>query len=284
MSRQSFPSTSYDAFRRGSLRLGRLAIAVQVGGLLLGLSLFLDQARDLISDAQFTWGERRVMAIAALMTLGGCGLAGWIMGQILRLSASALEVLADGAESAARTNELIEEHLIPALGRIASVLEDALPQRAAGATGSMADRGAEALRADLVAAQAAGRVGRAIELRDALTRHLRGEALHELDRGLAVWLLNLVERRVESRTVDAEVAGWLARALDSLGEMPEAEPLRQALPALRRQAGLCVRCGRVLAAAARDQQSMCPVCQHDLATAPPDRNARPRTTRTREQS
>ena len=77
-----------------------------------------------------------------------------------------------------------------------------------------------------------------IELRDTLTQHLRGEPLHALDREMALWLLNLVERRVQAGTVDAEVAGWVARALDSLGDMPEAEPLRVALPALRRAAGL----------------------------------------------
>ena len=73
-----------------------------------------------------------------------------------------------------------------------------------------------------------------IELRDSLTQHLRGEPLHALDRELALWMLNLVERRVQSGTVDVEVAGWVARALDSFGAMPEAEPLRVALPALRR--------------------------------------------------
>jgi hypothetical protein len=40
------------------------------------------------------------------------------------------------------------------------------------------------------------------------------------------------------------LAGWVARALDSLGTMPEAEPLRAALPALRHSAGLCQKCGR----------------------------------------
>ena len=87
----------------------------------------------------------------------------------------------------------------------------------------------------MAAAQAAGRAGRVIELRDSLTQHLRGEPLHALDRELALWMLNLVERRVQSGTVDVEVAGWVARALDSFGAMPEAEPLRVALPALHRR-------------------------------------------------
>ena len=68
----------YAPLRRGGKVLGRLALWVQLGFLIMGMVLFLDQARDLLSDAQFTWGERRVMGVIALVTLGGCGLAGWI--------------------------------------------------------------------------------------------------------------------------------------------------------------------------------------------------------------
>ena len=57
-------------------------------------------ARDLLSDAHFTWGERRVTGVIALVTLGGCGLAGWMLGQLFRIFAQVLDVLADGAEAA----------------------------------------------------------------------------------------------------------------------------------------------------------------------------------------
>jgi hypothetical protein len=109
--------------RRGGKILARLAFWVQLGLLILGLGLFLDQARGLLTDAQFTWGERRVMGIVALVTLGGCGLAGWILGQLLKVCAEVLEVLADGAEASWRAGDLIEQHLIPTLGRIAAALE-----------------------------------------------------------------------------------------------------------------------------------------------------------------
>ena len=226
----------YASLRKGGKVLGRLALWVQLGFLIMGMGLFLDQARDLLSDAQFTWGERRVMGIIALVTLGGCGLAGWILGQLFRIFAQVLEVLADGAEATWRTGDLIEQHLVPTLGRIALALEErdgSAGLRPATAT-SAASVSAKAVRTELAAAQAAGRAGRVIELRDSLTQHLRGEPLHALDRELALWMLNLVERRVQSGTVDVEVAGWVARALDSFGAMPEAEPLRVALPALRR--------------------------------------------------
>jgi len=144
---------------------------------------------------------------------------------------------------------------------------------------SAASVSAKAVRTELAAAQAAGRAGRVIELRDSLTQHLRGEPLHALDRELALWMLNLVERRVQSGTVDVEVAGWVARALDSFGAMPEAEPLRVALPALRRRAGLCQKCGRPV----RGQEVLCSDCRSGGAVSRtvPDSSAQSSSTRER---
>ena len=150
--------------------------------------------------------------------------------------------------------------MVPTLGRIALALEEkdgSAGLRAATATSAASVSAKAAIRTELAAAQAAGRAGRVIELRDSLTQHLRGEPLHALDRELALWMLNLVERRVQSGTIDVEVAGWVARALDSFGAMPEAEPLRVALPALRRRAGLCQKCGRPV----RGQEVLCSDCR-----------------------
>jgi hypothetical protein len=226
--------------------------------LILGAGLFLDQARDLLSDAQFTWGERRVMGLIALVTFGGCGLAGWILGQLLRVSAQLLDVFADSAEAAWRTGDLIEQHVVPTLGRIALALEERDESAAIRPTPSKSGQSSsvQAIRASLATAQAADRAGRVFELRDTLTQHLRGEALQHLDRELAIWMLKLVERRVAAGTVDIELAGWVARALDSLGTMPEAEPLRAALPDLRRSAGLCQKCGRPT----RGKDGLCSAC------------------------
>jgi hypothetical protein len=118
------------------------------------------------------------------------------------------------------------------------------------------------------------------ELRDSLTQHLRGERLHALDRDLALWMLKLVERRVEAGTVDVEVAGWVARALDSFGTMPEAEPLRVALPALRRRAGLCQKCGRPV----RGQEALCFDCRPGGAVSRAVSNSSDRSSSTRERS
>ncbi len=252
-------TSRYASLRKGGKVLGRLALWVQLGLLILGAGLFLDQAKDLLSDAQFTWGERRVMGIIAIVTLGGCGLSGWILGQLFRVSAQVLDVLADSAEAAWRTGDLIEQHLVPTLGRIALAIEERdgpLAGRSA-TSASTANTSVNSMRSELAAAQAAGRAGRVMELRDVLTQHLRGEPLHSLDRGLAIWMLNLVERRVQAGTVDAELAGWVARALDSFGSMSEAEPLRVALPSLRHRAGLCQKCGRPT----RGQEALCADCR-----------------------
>jgi hypothetical protein len=257
MHESTIDSSRYASLRRGGKILGRLAWWVQLGFVVLGIGLFLDQARGLVSDAQFTWGERRVMGIVALITLGGCGLAGWVIGQLFRVSAGVLDVLADSAEASWRTGDLIEQHLVPTLGRIALVLEEqegAASSRSASVTN---DPGVKTLQSELASARLAVRAVRVMELRDALTQHLRGEALHSLDCELALWLLGVVERRVRSGSVDAEVAGWVARALDSFGEMPEADPLRVALPALRRSAGLCQRCGRPV----RGPEPVCRDCR-----------------------
>jgi hypothetical protein len=264
MNHRMIDATRYAPLRRGGKALARLALWVQLGSLILGLGLFLDQAQGLLSDAQFTWGERRVMGILALITLGGCGLAGWILGQVLKVLAELLDVLADGAEASWRTGDLIEQHVVPALGRIAAAHETRQPSTTARTSPPPANSRVEAIRAELDVARSSGMVGRVIELRDALTQYLKGESLHALDTELAIWLCNLVDRRTRAGTVNAGIAGGVARALDSFGDMPEVDPLRQALPALRRQARLCPSCGQ---AVARDETT-CADCQ-------PGRDARP---------
>jgi hypothetical protein len=131
MSRISSDRSRYEGLRRGRRTLGLLAPLVQLGFLTLGLGIFLDQSRSLLSDAQFTWGERQVMGIIALLALGGCGFAGWVVGRLIKVAAELLDVLADNAEAAWRTCDLIERHVIPALGRVASALEriESAPER-----------------------------------------------------------------------------------------------------------------------------------------------------------
>ncbi len=124
MSRAIPPSLpQYTGLRRGRRTLRLLGPLVQLGFLGLGFSVFLDRSQSLLSDAQFTWGERTVMGSVALVALGGSALAGWVVGVMIRLLADTLDAMADAAESARRTTELIEGHVVPALLRIASALE-----------------------------------------------------------------------------------------------------------------------------------------------------------------
>ena len=123
MSRTLIDRSRYENLRNGRRTLGLLAPLIQVGFLALGFGIFLDQSRSLLSDAQFTWGERQVMGIIALLALGGCGFAGWVVGRLIAVLAELLTVLADDAEASMRTSELLEIHVVPALGRIASALE-----------------------------------------------------------------------------------------------------------------------------------------------------------------
>jgi len=271
------PAPRYTSIRMGGRSLARLAPAVQLGVAALGLAYFLHQARDLLSDAQFTWAERRIAGLIALGTVVGFGLAGWVLGATLKVVAGLLELMADGAEAAWRTVDLLEVHVVPALGRIAADREagPGLPKSAppSAAPRPLATGRAEALRAELDAARAEEEVERAMDLRDELTRHLRGEALHALDRDLAGWVKRLVEARVRSKDFDWEVARWAARALDSLGDEPEAAPLRAALPELRRRAGLCRACGRAVAGG----RELCGRCAPDpTGPAPAPAPSRPR--------
>ena len=63
------------------------------------------------------------MGIVALLALGGCGFAGWAAGRLIRVAAELVDVLADTAEAAWRTTDLIEQRVVPALGRIVLALE-----------------------------------------------------------------------------------------------------------------------------------------------------------------
>lgn len=114
---------SYTGLRRGRRTLRLLAPLVQLGVVGMGVAIFLDQSRSLLSDAQFTWGERSVMGVVALVALGGSALAGWVVGRLIGIAAELFDAMADAAESARRTTELIEGQVVPALLRIAAALE-----------------------------------------------------------------------------------------------------------------------------------------------------------------
>ncbi len=113
MNREPLQRTHYQGLRKGGRRLALVAKLVQVGFFGLGLTIFLDQSRTLLSDAQFTCGERNIMGIIALSSLGGCGFAGWVLSRLIAVGADLFDAMADTAESAWRTTELIERQVVP---------------------------------------------------------------------------------------------------------------------------------------------------------------------------
>lgn len=294
--------------RASRVVLARMAPLVRLGVWGVGVSVFLEQVGPLVSDAQFTWGERRVMAVVAVVTFGSLGLAGWVAGRLLKASAELIDLLIDNADAAWRTADLIELQMVPTLGRIASALErqpaparDDDRERAVASirhaiagqrwdqaeqlvaslardfpgvpeTLALADELAnqrtaivEPLRKELEAARACHNPDRVIDARDALTQHLRGQPLRDLDHQVVRWLVSEIQAQARAGRTPAETARLAARVAESFGDTDEGASLRAALPNLRRNAGLCPRCGRKPRAAAE----LCPRCLAGGPTAAP---------------
>ena len=69
----------YDKLRASRRTLARVAPWVRIGLFSVGFTMFLDEVRSLVSDMQFTWGERQIIGIVGLSYLLGFGLAGWVL-------------------------------------------------------------------------------------------------------------------------------------------------------------------------------------------------------------
>jgi hypothetical protein len=296
----------YDTLRASKRTLARIAPWVRIGIFSVGFSLFLNEVRDLVHDVQFTWGERQIIGIVGLSYLAGFGLAGWIVGRLLSTGAELIDVFADQAESSARTANLLEEHALPALGRIALALEklstedkvqprepveDETTRRFAVARQAIAanrwaqadklvgalvrefpgpeaarllaeledarNRAVEALKTRLEAAKTAGDALLVVELRDALTEHLRGDRLDDFDRKLVRWLVGEIKQKIRTGTIKPELATLATRVADSFADTPEGAALKGSIPNLRRSAGLCPKCARPYKGA----DDACPRCQ-----------------------
>jgi len=126
-------------------------------------------------------------------------------------------------------------------------------------------RAVDELKVRLESARKAGDALGAIELRDALTLHLRGQELDDLDRKLARWLVGVVQGRVRAGTIKADVATLAARIVDSFGDTPEGASLKPSIANLRRAAGLCARCARPH----RGDDELCPSCRGSASRSGP---------------
>jgi hypothetical protein len=231
-----------------SFRRSARAVTVLILG--SGFYSFFETIRPLLPDApeNLTWGERRVMAIVAVVTLGGAALAAWVIGQLLRATSELIEVFLEAAEAVVNTNKLIETQLAPGLVRATAALERMTAEP---------ETTVDDLRVRLDAARTAEDPERVLDCRDALTRHLRGTALEDLDRRVARWMVGLVQRRIKAGEASPALAATAARAVEDLGDSDASLALRDALPELRRRAGLCPECAQPVAALGQ----ICPACR-----------------------
>ena len=303
-------SSRYRSLQASQRALAKAAPLVRFGLLAVGAGVFLDQVRPLVSDAQFTWGERRVMGVVALVVFSSFGMAAWAAGMLLRAASELIEVFVDGAEAAVHAGRLVEAQVVPNLaraatalerlaaagpvtaptrdakaaaevrqairegrwGRAARLLQDFLrdqpgsPEAASLAAELERSRTIEAddLRARLDAARASDDPESVIDCRDALTRHLDGEALHELDRRVVSWLAGRVRARVKGGSITPETAALAERVADSFGDTTEGRELLAWLPELRRRAGLCPICARPY----RGKADACPACLNVVPVPP----------------
>ena len=103
--------------------LARMAPLVRYGLFAVGFAVALDRVRPLVSDGQFTWGERRVIGAVTLVVVGGFAVAGWAAGRLLEAAAGLIGAVAEGAEAAVRMSQLVESRLVPGIERAVAAIE-----------------------------------------------------------------------------------------------------------------------------------------------------------------
>ena len=134
------------------------------------------------------------------------------------------------------------------------------------ALGRELDRGrhfaAEDLRLRIDAARQANDPDGAVSARDELRRIAPSNDLGELDRQLAKWLMAIIQRRMRTGTLQAEVVHLAGRVAESFAATVEGASLSASLPTLRRASGLCPRCAEPYTGVA----DACPKCLAASAT------------------
>ena len=118
------------------------------------------------------------------------------------------------------------------------------------------DQSSQEILAKIKAAREVNDPDRVIELRESLKPILKGDPLRDLDRDLARWFMNLIQKRLRAGTVGVDVAVLAARVAGVLDETAEGASLRASLPTLRRAASLCPRCAQPYGGIA----DACPAC------------------------
>jgi hypothetical protein len=112
------------------------------------------------------------------------------------------------------------------------------------------------LHARIDAARAANDLERVLELREPLAGLVEPEALATLNRSLAKWFMNVIQKRMRLGAMTTELTLLATRVAAAFDSTPEGASLHAALPTLRRSVGLCARCGQPYTGIA----DACPSC------------------------
>ena len=121
------------------------------------------------------------------------------------------------------------------------------------------------LRQRIEAARQANDPEGAIVARDELAKILHGDAIRDDDRLLVKWLMGVIQRRLRTGTIRADMVVLAARIAESFGGTTEGASLRASLPTLRRSAGLCPKCAEPYTGVG----DACPKCLAASATPAP---------------
>jgi hypothetical protein len=143
--------------------------------------------------------------------------------------------------------------------------DDPEPARAALEVAEARETAGRDLSEKLQAARDVNDPDRVIELRDLLKPLLPHDAIRTLDRDLAKWFMALIQRRMRTGKVRADVAVLAGKVASSLDDTPEGASLRASLPTLRRAAGLCPRCAQPYTGI----EDACPLCLAGTSLPPP---------------
>ena len=226
-----------------------------LGRLIEALALQAEASRrlvELIETRSLPLLERIAVALERAPRPAPSGGAGDGRGRargIVEFRAAVGEGRWDQAEGIAR--ELAVEH--PDDAEVSALLDE---------LGRSRDFAAADLRQRIEAARQANDPDGVILSRDELAKIVRGGEMLEVDRPLVKWLMSLIQRRLRTGTIRADLVVLAARVAESFGGTTEGASLRASLPTLRRSAGLCPKCAEPYTGVG----DACPKC---LAAATP---------------
>jgi hypothetical protein len=113
------------------------------------------------------------------------------------------------------------------------------------------------LRARIDASQRVNDPDAVLGFHEQLVPLLDHESRESLERDIVRWLMGLVQRRMRTGTVRADVATLAAQVAGRFAHTIEGASLRASLGVLRRSAGLCPRCAQPYAGL----EAACPKCR-----------------------